>query len=272
MTEKEKENLLYKGKNIIRIDKADLDKPIFRVFSKRWLIDALTKKTNSLVKPALWDDPFENFIFKSVARTKGGLNVGFDTIRENYYGQCWTFSEEESDALWRIYSPNKDGFRVRTTIRKIFDAFYDIKHQWAMLSFFIGRIEYESEAEIKKFFEDPDNLEQFIFDKTGNGQVETLLIKRLEFKHENELRLIFSAHKDWFDTTQKSYEFPIDINHHFEEILADPRMDDPKSTTDINPTYFADSVREIRALGYTNPITKSELYKIPNLNLRLNID
>jgi hypothetical protein len=140
-----------------------------------------------------------------------------------------------------------------------------------MISFFIGRILYESEQAIKKYFENPDNLASHLFDTTGKGQIETLLIKRLEFKHENELRLILSAHSSWFDTTQKIYEFPIDINYHFEEILADPRMDDPRSKTDINPTYFADSVKEIRALGYTNPITKSELYKIPNMILQLNI-
>jgi hypothetical protein len=263
--DKEQENLQFKNRNIIRISEDELDKPIYRVFSKHWLIDALTKKKNALVKPRLWDDPFENFIFNSTAETDTGLQVGFDTIRENFYGQCWTFSTEESDALWRIYSPKKDGFRVKTTIRKMFDTFYDAKHQWAMIAFYIGRIQYETESEIRDYFENPDNLKYFIFDSSGNGQIETLLVKRMEFKHENELRLIFAGHSDWYDTTLNSYEFPIDINFHFDEILADPRMDDD------NPTTFSDSVKEIRALGYNNPIEKSKLYQIPNLKLKLNV-
>jgi hypothetical protein len=82
MTEEEKENLFYKDGNIIRINKSELDKPIFRVFSKRWLIDALTKKKNNLIKPAMWDDPFENFIFQLKAKMKDGTQVGFDTLRE----------------------------------------------------------------------------------------------------------------------------------------------------------------------------------------------
>ena len=263
MTEKEKENIIYKDKNIIRILPTELDTPIYRVFTKHWLFEALKDSKNTLVKPKLWDDPFENFIFNSVAHTKSGTGVHFSTIRENYYGQCWTLSSEESDALWRIYSPNKDGFRIKSTIRKLFDTFYDTKHKWAMLAFFVGKIDYQKEIDIRRFFENPDNLEQFVFDTSGNGQVETLLIKRMEFKHENELRLIFSAHKDWYDISIDTYDFPIDINLHYEEILADPRMDNGD---------YNNVVRELKNLGYVNSIEKSNLYQIPNLNLRLNID
>jgi len=266
MTTKEKENLVYKDKNIIRILPNELDMPIYRVFSKKWLIDALTKKKNALVKPSMWKDPFENFIFRSTAYTNNGVAIGFDSIRENFYGQCWTFNQEETDALWRIYSPDKDGFRVKTTIRKMFDSFYDLSHVFALVSFFVGKIKYETEANIKKYFEDPNNLKKYIFDSAGNGHAETLLIKRMEFKHENELRFVFLADKSWYDTNLDSYEFPIDINYHFEEILADPRMDE------ISSTFFSDSMEEIKELGYTNSIEKSTLYQIPNLNLRLDID
>ena len=251
---------------MIHISPKKMDTPIYRVFSKYWLIEALTKKKNALVKPQLWDDPFENFIFKLKAKTKRGDSVSFESIRESFYGQCWTFSVKETDALWRIYSPKKDGFRVKTTIRKMFETFYDIKNPLAMTAFYVGRILYEDEVDIKTFFEDSVNLETLILDQSGNGQIETLLVKRLEFEHENELRLILAADKSWIDTTQNSYEFPIDINFHFEEILADPRMDDDDANC------FSNSVKEIRALGYTNPIEKSKLYQIPNLNLRLNIN
>lgn len=261
MTQKEQENLHYKEKNIIRISNAELNKPIYRVFSKRWLIDALTKKKNTLVKPSMWDDPFENFIFKSTVQTNQG-ELALDTIRENYYGQCWTLTEEETDALWRIYSPNKDGFRVKTTIGKIFDAFYNLSDKWAMIAFYVGKIQYEEESNIKAYFENPDNLNGHLFDTSGNGQVETLLIKRLEFKHENELRLIFSTNKENYDVSQMTYEFPIDINFHFDEILADPRMEEDD---------FVQSVKDIKNLGYTNTIRKSQLYQIPNLNLQLTL-
>ncbi|WP_461791445.1 DUF2971 domain-containing protein [Pedobacter sp.] len=263
--DKEQENLHFKSGNLIRISEADLDLPIYRVYSKRWLIEALTKKQNSLVKPAMWDDPFENFILKSDARMKDGRTVSFDTIRENYYGQCWTFSVNETDALWRIYSPGKDGFRVKTTIRKLWDSFYDPKFKWAIISFYLGRIIYEPENDIKAFFEDPSTLKSILLDNSGKGNIQTLLIKRTEFSHENELRLIFAGHHEWYDTSKKAHEYPIDINDLFEEILADPRMDDE------NADAYSNAVNEIRALGYSNPIEKSKLYQIPKLDLRFDM-
>ena len=47
-----------------------------------------------------------------------GLGIGF---KENLYGQCWT-KTRESDAMWRIYSPNKNGVRIMTTPRKLLTA------------------------------------------------------------------------------------------------------------------------------------------------------
>jgi hypothetical protein len=123
------ENLHFKGRNIIDIDPSQLDTPIYRVFPKERLIQTMQASRNTLVKPRLWDDPFENFILKSVAAANTGMRIHFDTIRENFYGQCWTFNTDETDALWRIYSHAKDGFRVRTTIRKLFDQFYDADHR-----------------------------------------------------------------------------------------------------------------------------------------------
>jgi len=190
------------------------------------------------------------------------MTVHFTTIREHFYGQCWTFNADETDALWRIYSHGKDGFRVRTTIRKLFDQFYNADFNFAMLTFFIGRIQYWTEAEIKQYFEDPDNLGGAITDTSGKGNVGTLLIKRPEFQHENELRLIAQTHESWYDTSNKLYSFPVDVNLTIEDILADPRMD---------PATFETAQAEFRALGYKNSIHRSTLYQVPNLNLRLTL-
>ena len=62
-------------KNYIDIDQKDYSKRIFRIFSTDRLIEMFEKNENVLVKPELWDDPFENFIlniplngFKSILR------------------------------------------------------------------------------------------------------------------------------------------------------------------------------------------------------------
>jgi Protein of unknown function (DUF2971) len=264
MAEVIQDNTKFKSRNILNLD---LDQPIFRVFPKERLFQALKNKQNTLVKPRLWDDPFENFLFNSLATNSNGDNINFSELREGYYGQCWTFNEDETDALWRIYSPNKDGFRVKTTPRKLFDSFYDLTNKHAITSFYMGKINYHTEEEIKQFFENPDNLTNVIRDTSGANQVSTLLIKRPEFKHENELRLILQLPTDdsWYDTSNNIYNYPIAPDNLFEEILADPRMND------ICSNEYDDCKKEIRRLGYTNDVSQSTLYKLPNLNLTLNI-
>ena len=254
------ENLQFKDRCVLNLDGVKLDTPVYRVYPIDRLIQLLTDKKNTLVKPAMWDDPFENLVFQQTATMSTGETVSFDGIREKYYGQCWTLNQDESDALWRIYSPDKKGVRVKTTLRKLWDSFYNTNYKWAMISFFVGKINYETEQEIKIFFEAPENLDM-IFDTSGTGSVQTLLIKRMEFQHENEIRLIYAGHSDTDNLAQRIYQYDIDPNDLLDELLFDPRFD---NTT--NPTMTA----LLRALGYAKTIDKSKLYQLPNFILRLN--
>lgn len=98
--------------NFIYIKQPDYSTKIYRIFSTNRLIELFEKKENALVKPELWDDPFENFILK--IPEKGSKSKP----NKRGYGQCWTLNFE-SDAMWRIYSPDKNGVRIQTTIRKL---------------------------------------------------------------------------------------------------------------------------------------------------------
>src|SRR5438552_2336902 len=72
-------------------------------------------------------------------------------LRMRLYGQCWSLLDE-SDAMWRIYSPNKAGVKIRTTVRKLITAVYDRTDRYASLKYFIGRVSYESEKELLSIF------------------------------------------------------------------------------------------------------------------------
>ena len=52
-------------KNYININREEQNKAIYRVFSVDRLLKLFEKKENVLVKPKLWDDPFENFMMNS---------------------------------------------------------------------------------------------------------------------------------------------------------------------------------------------------------------
>src|SRR5438552_16214215 len=86
-------------KNVIGVS---LDTQIYRIFPLRRIIQALKEGKLALVKPASWDDPFENFLFKAKAKV-GKEAASLERLRERLYGQCW-MACAESDAMWRIYS------------------------------------------------------------------------------------------------------------------------------------------------------------------------
>jgi hypothetical protein len=99
----------------------DWDAPIYRTYSLEYALALFKSGTNGLVHPSRWDDPFENFFLKNGAVDENGNLVALDEVHKDFYGQCWTI-EEESDALWRIYSQAKGGVCISTTIRKLFES------------------------------------------------------------------------------------------------------------------------------------------------------
>jgi hypothetical protein len=255
------ENLQFKSRCILNFENIDPNTPVYRVYPIDRVLELFTQRKNTLVKPNLWDDPFENIVFQQTALLQNGQRVYFSNIRERYYGQCWTLSTDETDALWRIYSPDKKGVRVKTTFGKLWDSYYNPNYQWASIAFFIGKIQYETVNEIKTFLENPDNLEM-IFDTSGAGSIQTLLIKRMEFQHENEIRLVYAANNETDDLTKKIYQYDIDPIDLIDELLFDPRFDDVDD--------FVSRQAEINAFGFTKTINKSTMYQLPNFNLRLN--
>src|SRR5271155_4059703 len=104
-------------KNGLDID--NWDAAIYRVLPLKRFKELIVKKRLVLVRPLLWDDPFENFFLNCPVRIPPTGELGsMKQISEKWYGICWT-KNSDSDAMWRIYSHMKDGVRVSTTIRKL---------------------------------------------------------------------------------------------------------------------------------------------------------
>jgi hypothetical protein len=106
------------------LDIDDWDVPIYRVLPIKRFREIIRKNKLVLVRPSLWDDPFENFFLKWPVRLPTGELGSMRQISDKWYGICWT-KNRDSDAMWRIYSPKKDGVGVSTTIRRLFSAIYN---------------------------------------------------------------------------------------------------------------------------------------------------
>lgn len=225
----------------------ELDKPVYRIISLTRLFELFERKRNVLVHPSQWDDPYENFILKSKVRLSSGEVRNYD-FHENLYGQCWS-RHKASDAMWRIYSPDSKGIRIKTTIRKLLESLYyggSNKPSWSCV---VGRVEYLSEKKLITFA----NSIYISGALSKDNLFRSLLVKRLAFKHENEIRLLY------FDLEKKTkgklFYFEVDPYKFIDQIMIDPRS-----------TY--NEFKNVRSTilertGYSGPIKRSLLYSAP---------
>lgn len=201
---------------LTNIKESEIDKPIYRIISLERLLELFLTKTNTLVKPKMWEDVFENFILKSSVRLCNGEIVEYN-LHDRIYGQCWTL-QNASDAMWRIYSSDKKGLRIRTTIRKLAESLGNAQPSLPDVRCRIGRVEYLSE---KKLMEVANST----FDDSGIGVDElfrSLLVKRRAFLHESEVRALYEELDD-ISFSNDLYRYKIDPHYLIDQIMIDPR-------------------------------------------------
>lgn len=111
---------------------------------------------------------------------------------------------------------------------------------------FIGAVEYVEETELANRLD----LSQ-VLDQTGAGIARMLLLKRREFEHEKEVRLIHLA----ADPNGGDFlGFQVDPLELVDEIVLDPRM---------NQLDVENSTTVLARLDFTGAVTQSTLYKPP---------
>lgn len=244
----------------------DSEEEIYRIFSLEKFIKTLQSNKLCLVRTHLWQDPFENFLLQSNGVLQNGTQVGFENIRDKFYGQCWTL-KKECDGLWRNYKgTDKSAIKVKSRVKTLMNQFYDMTNHFHNLSYFIGKVDYVQDSAIENFFKNEIDIMNF---QSGVEFAESLLIKRLAFAYEEELRIIFSKPTNsdidlskiknpWDDSDL--FFVNIDPNLLFEEIEIDPWL---------TPKEFEDLKQEIIDLGFTGNITQSSLYNKPFFTAKL---
>ena len=249
----------FKHRNYLYLDNLDKDTPIYRVLPFETLLELLNESKLTLVKTKLWEDPYENYLLKCNAFLSDGTPVGIEHLQEQLFGQCWTLTPE-SDALWRIYSYETKGIRIKTTINKLFNVVFDKHSRSSLINSFIGKVRYASKQAIQNHFSQPQNTTPIMSDTSAQLMIDAQLWKRAEFQHENEIRVLYyvdSRHNDRLSNIKK---FDIIPNDLIDEITLDPRI------AERNRHIYTETLKK---LGYTGAISKSELYKLDPVNIRL---
>jgi hypothetical protein len=274
----------------INLPEDKLNTHIFRIISFDRIIEILESQKNTLTRPERWDDPFETLI--NFVNVEDNLDYPVKSFGSYIYAQCWTFSEE-NDLLWRVYSPERDGVRIRSTPSKLLNSLNksstivkikehpEILEQWPVgeekdyvetpegdlvpvfddsitisqvIQPFIGQVEYLTINQIRNY------LAGIRKDSHFYELIRSILIKREPFKNEEEVRFgVFNFNTLEpsllsFDSGRFNYDF--DINETFDELVFDPR---------ISRTKFDGLKDLIKKLGYKNPVLRSSIYDKPDI-------
>jgi hypothetical protein len=174
---------------------------LFRFMSFYSFVDLVQTQSLTLVRPALWEDPYEGFIFQKL-KSEAGKNEIIEILNKypdnpikgffidialkfekTFYAQAWTICPE-SDALWRIYNFEDKAIRVEVLENKMrqipgLDILY---------------VQYDDEIDVRKEIERIGlPINQTLFS-------EVYRVKRAAFSHEKEVRIIYQL-KDAINET-----------------------------------------------------------------------
>ena len=229
------------------------DTPIYQIIPVKYLIKIIRNKKlrfNNILNS--WEDPYELFLLKQDIAIEGyeKQNI-YSDLREKYFGQCWSLNRD-TDAMWRIYSPDKESVRIKTTVLKMINVLDQVRGMmWYGASF--GKVDYLDQNELIEWMD--------TVLKEGSGRVlkafsESLFMKRIEFAHEKEVRFIIDS--PLIETNQNMNNIFLDhidmeINPYafIEEIALDPRLTDED---------FEDRKLLLSSITGKIPICKSNLY------------
>ena len=157
--------------------------------------------------------------------------------------------------MWRIYSSDKEGVRIKTSLIKMIQVLNQTRGMRFVYPYF-GKVEYKDKKGVLEW------MNQRL--QGGSGELfksftDSLFIKRIEFMHENEVRFIISnSHEESNDNIYDDHiDMKIDPFNFIDEIALDPRL---------NEEDFEERKILLSKIARNIPIHKSDLYSFSSQN------
>lgn len=167
------------------------------------------------------EDPMEGlFQLKDYERTKE-MFKSMPLSKKFYFINCWHMSPSQSDGMWKLYTKNRLGVAIKSTVGKLIDSL-----QQSEETIHISIIKYRDFKNVtfKELVDDPENQ---VF--PGFSSTNQFTYKRIEFSHEKELRLYFIDHpiphsiKEGIPRDPLEFKkINVDLNKLVEEIVISP--------------------------------------------------
>ncbi len=192
------------------------------------------------VKRSIYKRDFDKFYKKEITdeqirqREKDLIKWNEKVLKSNFCVNCWNKFDNESAALWKIYSDFSQGIMIKSSISNLVSSF-EKTNEIIDLS---EVIYYDRNRDI---------------DESSIG-ISTIILKHKAYCYENELRLIYKVSANYdHDWTKEKVEEGIyieaDINILIEEIIMSP----------YSPKWFIELVENLSIkYGLIKKINKSE--------------
>jgi hypothetical protein len=179
---------------------------IFRYVNIKQFMSMVENQKTNFTHVIDWEDTWEVPLKRIPVDSEMGES---DEVFENYkyvFGQCWS-KNGNSDAMWRIYSPNKEGILIQSTVKKLLDS---INLDYGLVASVIYYDDlYESICELSE--------------KAYDADLAGALLKRKAFRHEEEIRILSMF--PYNNEQDKYIEVNLEPNRLIEGIILDPRCD-----------------------------------------------
>ena len=234
---------------ILNLDSIEASRSVYRIISFVRLCEFFESGKMTLVRPEKWDDPFENYLSGAVYK-QGQATVELG-VRRSVYGSCWTL-RAASDAMWRIYSPDKTAIRIKTRPRLLAKALDEALARKASASAFVGKVQYLSEREIVARAR--THAMRLYKESSPTTVAESYLYKRNPFSHEAEVRVLVI---DRNARPAAGGLLQLTVNPHdlVESVLVDPRA--PASMVQMYKGHLT------AAYGFKRHVGRSTIYNNP---------
>ncbi|MDZ4441670.1 DUF2971 domain-containing protein [Bacillus cereus] len=157
--------------------------------------------------------------------------------RKNVFINCWHLNEYESAAMWDLYLKSNEGIAIQTTFDKIKQSLNVCKEE-----IFIGKVKYIDHTKQKNLTE---------------SYLEPFFTKRISFKHEQEVRLVYALtpyHEEYDENSDvKGKGIQVSLTDLIERVYVSPDAD----------SWFVDVVKVVlEKFDIDAEVVHSDLYTI----------
>lgn len=185
-------------------------KYVYRYLPMEYLLDSLQNNQLVFINPIKWNDPFDNYLFKTAKKNKYD-----NSFTKNLFCQCITLNPH-SQAYWKTYGGN--GFAARLQIRTVEYIKILKKNNYPL---WIGKMNYLKQSIlIEKLKKIPHLKTNLSSNKISEGFLKAFFFKRKPFEYEDEIRFLIKSSP----TKGNLKKIKVNNTEIIKEIRLDPRM------------------------------------------------